>query len=761
MVLCVLIMFAVWLQGYPDATLQASSNIPRIAADPRNADAIVPKRLRHRLTLPQPDWFTRRAASSNAIAAQVSNADSDESSGCVVQALATVEAASVWQNDLTYLNEEEFLGFEYFLNPTDFFSLCIDSVFPVQQTFRVASSKMFSLQRQADGVVQHRDPESFVVQLASKTVPFSPYVPGVDFARIPLVSGQQALPAQQVLNMWGLREEVDSCVVVPLPHDFVMDVQGPDQELPQRADAVAFLHEEPQQAEIHDNAAWPPPASATDVLFLRYAIAVPGLLHIVNNALCEVSGKLSYFVFFEQLGEFEGLVTCGRLLRFVNYCVKPSLLASQADELLQRKFGRLYLKRWGEVVCFCRRLAVFLPLIRCVWNEQAYAHGGAGAENDADDEGGGQRAATRFSPERFTSILKDPMFFAYFDTVLKLSNAIEQLSHWAESCPCHEDLQLPNGLQRFDRRGRNESQTHFRRARERLRSMFQGDAETCVMQGRRLPELVAGGLDAVLSNFSNLVMTELMQNHRPFLSDAQWSSLIADFESGKSHAQLEFSVKLDWVQRLPWKLALLAHRDQAKSRRELLLIIQDFDSQSPELQQHHHSLTRHLLLKSGDLRRDLDRFVAGCSLQELPRLEFMASCFRLVQITERSYEAAHSIVKRKVPPNAAGPVVSLSLRLHDLARAVKLEPNTLMEVAAEFSEARQVRRIPGLLGLAAHPDIVQCVNKKWHLVKRLNKVLYRSDVSGQFPELSHVEAGIRRTKTSKKEWRKNSCLKKI
>ena len=92
------------------------------------------------------------------------------------------------------------------------------------------------------------------------------------------------------------------------------------------------------------------------------------------------------------------------------------------------------------------------------------------------------------------------------------------------------------------------------------------------------------------------------------------------------------------------------------------------------------------------------------------------------------------MVKRKVPPNAAGPVVSLSLRLHDLACAVKLEPNTLLEVAAEFAEARQVTCIPGLLGLAAHPDIVMCGRKKWRLV------LCRSDVSGQFPELSHVEA---------------------
>ena len=69
------------------------------------------------------------------------------------------------------------------------------------------------------------------------------------------------------------------------------------------------------------------PASAADVLFLRRAMSVPGLLHIVSNALFQVSSKLSHFdAFFEQLRKFEGLVTCGRLLRFVNFCVKPSQL---------------------------------------------------------------------------------------------------------------------------------------------------------------------------------------------------------------------------------------------------------------------------------------------------------------------------------------------------------------------------------------------------------------------------------------------------
>ena len=141
------------------------------------------------------------------------------------------------------------------------------------------------------------------------------------------------------------------------------------------------------------------------------------------------------------LREFEGLVTCGRLVRFVNYCVRPSHLAYQADELLQRKFGRLYL---------------VMPLIRCVWNERAYL------QRDGVEAGNARAGASSFNPARFSEILKQNMFFAYFDMVLKLSDAIEQLAQWGESCPCHEDLQLRPDLRSFTKRGRHQAQTHFR-----------------------------------------------------------------------------------------------------------------------------------------------------------------------------------------------------------------------------------------------------------------------------------------------------------
>lgn len=251
-----------------------------------------------------------------------------------------------------------------------------------------------------------------------------------------------------------------------------------------------------------------------------------------------------------------------------------------------------------------------------------------------------------------------------------------------------------------------------------------------------------GGIQTILNNLAAMAFADLLQKHRPLLTADQWAMVVQDFDKAKSHAALEFQVKFDWAQRLPWKLALLAHLDQSLARRELHVIVSQFDSQSPELQQHHHRLTCQLLSKSNPLRADLDRFLSSKALHELPQLEHFAACFRFMQITERSYEAAHSIVKRRAPPNAKGPTISLTLRLLDLAGDIKLEPNILMEVAEEFDHARNVKHIPHALGIATHPDLAPFLTLKrnrWKVIQKLNHVLYRTDPCSQFPDLTHVD----------------------
>ena len=112
-----------------------------------------------------------------------------------------------------------------------------------------------------------------------------------------------------------------------------------------------------------------------------------------------------------------------------------------------------------------------------------------------------------------------------------------------------------------------------------------------------------------------------------------------------------------------------------------------------------------------------------------------------MQITERSCEAAHSLIKRRVPPHAAGPLISLALRLQDFNLSAKLNADCLWQVAEHFEVARNIRAIPMNTGVGLHPDVVQAMHAKseWPLIRTLNKVLYRTDTLWQFPEMEHLD----------------------
>ena len=205
-----------------------------------------------------------------------------------------------------------------------------------------------------------------------------------------------------------------------------------------------------------------------NMFFLPSAIQVPGALHIVNNALKEVSGSMAYWeTWFEQLKAFEALWSCGRLQRFINYCVRPSALHQKADELLRTKLGSLYMSRWNEVVRFCHKLSRVLPIIRCCWNERQFMQT-IGSHGQKD-------SVNQFCPGTFTLILADALFFAYFDMVLSLTDVMESMGRWAESCPCHEDIEL----RRFGVNVRASRQSAFRQHAQALRGLFNEQTETC------------------------------------------------------------------------------------------------------------------------------------------------------------------------------------------------------------------------------------------------------------------------------------------
>lgn len=497
--------------------------------------------------------------------------------------------------------------------------------------------------------------------------------------------------------------------------------------LPTLESDVAETDHLPITSEVKDQVQYEPPLQDDfkSGLFLPNALVIPGILHITSNALQQLSDHLDHFpVFFEQLKMIEHLWKKGRLCRFINFCVHPVATPDVASQFQARKLGSLYLKRWNEVVRFCLRLKDLLPLLAAFWDEERFNYC---RQANADAE---------FNPTELTRILQDRFFRAYFDMVLALATILEELGQWCEKCPCHHDLLCTADFSRKRKHNEEDANTKTKTTIPKLYGS--SSSYSCPMRGKMFPELVGDGLRQIVSGLASRGSLSLLLAHKPQLTQQQWTMLMRDFEKGKATIDLELSVKLSFCEQLPWRLALLAHTDLAMARRELSKVVYEYDSLPTSLQQHHHALTRKTLDKSRSIRAEFDAFLGGQNLLDLPQLLELAASFRFVQITERYFEASHAIVKRKVNPNGAGPVVSLTRRLFRLANDISINPGLLDEVAQHYQVARDLKSLPARLGLAGHPDLSPFCGQKrvnWKIVKVLNKVLYRTDTAGQFTDV--------------------------
>jgi hypothetical protein len=74
------------------------------------------------------------------------------------------------------------------------------------------------------------------------------------------------------------------------------------------------------------------------------------------------------------------------------------------------------------------------------------------------------------------------------------------------------------------------------------------------------------------ANHQNAHM-HLLISHRKSLSPDQWCVLVSDFEQGKLSIELEMSIKLEYTQRLPYKLAVLGLADVSCARRKMMEIV--------------------------------------------------------------------------------------------------------------------------------------------------------------------------------------------
>ena len=259
---------------------------------------------------------------------------------------------------------------------------------------------------------------------------------------------------------------------------------------------------------------------------------------------------------------------------------------------------------------------------------------------------------------------------------------------------------------------------------------------------KKAPELAAGALlQCFTALWSNKVAALLSVNgDATALTPAESTQILEDLDAGRANMHLQLQSKLDFWSRLPWLLAGLAHTDEGKARLCASSALSTFDLDARESA--HHRITW-ALLRPGKFRAAIGSFVAGAPRFSMPDyvLNVIAS-FRFIPVVETTIEGKHAKVALESPGFLGAVRVSLSNRFQVVERCLSCSVTAASFVRC-FDQARRVRMLPALLGLASHPSLVPPMGGKRLprnvFVRNLIAVFYRCDLENMFLPLGDAK----------------------
>ena len=122
---------------------------------------------------------------------------------------------------------------------------------------------------------------------------------------------------------------------------------------------------------------------------------------------------------------------------------------------------------------------------------------------------------------------------------------------------------------------------------------------------------------------------------------------------------------------------------------------------SPADERIHHKISWKWLHPLSTLRRDIQAFISGTALLELPKLSSAVSELVFIPVVERVAEAEHSLLHRKtVHRSVSGAYVSLSLRSHEVMNVLETSGP---EFLASFAQLADVNHLATSLHMREHP----------------------------------------------------------
>ena len=543
--------------------------------------------------------------------------------------------------------------------------------------------------------------------------------------------GEQGDPGEQ----WEQEEheeqgeqEFDVFDMAPEDPNAVVFDMAPEEAGEHVADAPPVAPPEPPLA----CADAPMPEEPLDV-DLTKSFYVSGVLHVIHNCTKNFQDVLPGFKEFHT----ELKAVC-RLL-----CAKPlrrRLLRTCFNEAPLSRFNNAFDSfsqephdgRWGSVLAACSELLPLMDILRAGWSLNKF--GRLRGDDDANDESGNPKGVKVETVDR---AIGSNAFWAYCKMIDLIGECLTEIANWSESCPCHSHVLQLRG--------------HTRHKRRKQLVAFINRA-ACPMSCMRAPEAAAGMLQQLAEQIMDMGMANILLDPLMLvLTEEQRSLVLRAFAAARRHVKYIAVMKFAFWRRLPWVLAGIAHHDRdiavACAARAVDLFAQGLD----EGRKHWIS---QVLCTPGELgHTQLQLFLNGTDLFELPFLARMAARFRFVLISERWVESLHALNSRYLTygPNCGVRHLVFHNMLLPLQRALAENPDVFTKFAEYGRQTRNIAGAAAALGFWHHPGIVRLRSnyQSKNMISNLQrkhysevvKILYHTDIESMYQPVPSVVDG--------------------
>ena len=451
-----------------------------------------------------------------------------------------------------------------------------------------------------------------------------------------------------------------------------------------------------------------------ELLDLTGCSEIPGLLHVIHNAGKGLSNQLDdYKEATEKLQKVSNMLRRKESKeRLQESCFDSDTGRAVYEQCLKCFKGHCYQDRWGTVAdCLIHMSIDVKAALDFFWDAEKY-RGSTSEKTTVSDEEDDHDAKERI--DIIDEALRNPFWWAYWHMLMRVAKILRLALIWAEGCPCHDSLRA--ALLEVDPEVDSD-------IIKELRDLV----NTCVMRGRRCPELAAGDFHRVLKRLYLEEGSQLLMQLPPSLNGEERKRILGDFERSRQYLLATFILKLShWPEIIHFVYAV-AHYDPEVAWSCYQVVMRC--SEETELIKE---------LKSPELSQDRLYFesLEGAlpvtdDPSDAPLLRQFLAKLQLARSAERVAEGLHAVVHKEVKrcPNHSTALVSLSNRFPQIRTYCAENPSNLNNFALTLSNCVNSRIVCNILGFRNHPTVQLLKASKDH---HGYEVVYHADVYSKY-----------------------------